>query len=1059
VAALVALGLTTGGLPLASAAPVGVPPAGATGGAVLQWSTGFDNSSTIGQPGSELAEVPEAVTDGVVSVASGYFHNLALTTHGKVIAWAAGHGLCCGPSVGSSLEVPEEARDHVTAIAAGTYHSLALKEDGSVVSWGESMNGELASVPEAAGSDVTAIAAGAFQSLALKEDGSVVAWGEYPGSMTSSTGLPQAAGHDITAISAGGQNNLALTEDGSVVSWGMVYQPGLTNYTWQEKPVPAAVQHHVVAISAGYSENLALLDDGSVVSWATTQYISGTDVEVAEIDLPDALDGDVTAIAAGLYSSLALKADGSVVSWSALYGNSSGGPLATMAVPTEAGSGVTAIAAGLSYNLAVKTTAVAPTLTADAPAGAGVVGTPYDYAFTATGVPAPTFAVTAGELPAGLALNPVTGALSGTPTAAGTSTFTVTAGNGVAPAAEGTSHTITVTQAPALMADAPPASAALGTAVSYTFTAGGSPAPTFAVDEGVLPPGLTLDPTTGVLSGTPTARGAYGFAVRAANGTDPDALGTWHTMSVTDAPALTSEAPASTAPLGVPFTHTFTATGFPAPTFGVASGELPAGLTLDAESGVLSGTPTETGASTFTVAAGNGIGTAASTAAITLSVTAAPTLTGDAPPETAPVGSAYEYTFAADGFPAPEFTVSTGSLPPGLTLDAATGELSGTPTATGTWNYAVTASNDVDPDAVGTSHSLVVTAVPVFTADSPPAAATLGEAYSYAFSASGYPAPRFVVTSGTLPAGLTLAEATGVLSGTPATAGTSTFTVKATNGIDPATVGAAHTVTVTARPTAPGQVVAAGGDAQVTVSWTAPTAGGPVDHYRVEAEPGDAFCETTGLSCVLGGEAGESYEVTVTPVGPTGLLGPEASATSTPVATPPVSTAPPADAEFSLTTTEGPLTRVELGQEITVVGTGFLPFSTASIVIYSTPRNLGQVVTDAGGNFSATVTIPADLDGSQHSLVAYGVDLDGAVRSLRMDVTVPQASGTAEPVTGTTAGEDAGAGAGEDADGSLAYTGAGPVVPIAITGALLVVAGAALAVVARRRRTAPGSTD
>jgi licheninase len=87
-------------------------------------------------------------------------------------------------------------------------------------------------------------------------------------------------------------------------------------------------------------------------------------------------------------------------------------------------------------------------------------------------------------------------------------------------------------------------------------------------------------------------------------------------------------------------------------------------------------------------------------------------------------------------------------------------------------------------------------AAPVFTASSPPATATVGTAYTYTFAASGNPAPTFRVASGALPAGLSLNATSGVLSGTPTTAGPATFTVAATNGVSPDAVTPSRTITV-----------------------------------------------------------------------------------------------------------------------------------------------------------------------------------------------------------------------------------------------------------------------
>lgn len=84
------------------------------------------------------------------------------------------------------------------------------------------------------------------------------------------------------------------------------------------------------------------------------------------------------------------------------------------------------------------------------------------------------------------------------------------------------------TSAPAFTSALPSGGATAGVAYSSTFTASGSPAPTFAVTAGTLPPGLLLNPTTGVLAGTPTTPGVYiGIQVTASNGTAPNATQTF----------------------------------------------------------------------------------------------------------------------------------------------------------------------------------------------------------------------------------------------------------------------------------------------------------------------------------------------------------------------------------------------------------------------------------------------------------------------------------------------------------------------------------------------------
>ena len=144
---------------------------------------------------------------------------------------------------------------------------------------------------------------------------------------------------------------------------------------------------------------------------------------------------------------------------------------------------------------------------------------------TAAGSPTPTLAL-AGSLPAGVtfaAHGDGTATLGGVPAAGagGTYTLTVTAANGVGAGATQT-LTLTVNEAPANGPPAftsPPLPTAMtsGVPVSLRLTATGNPAPTFSLLSGQLPPGLTLDPATGAITGTPTTPGTFTGTLRAAN--------------------------------------------------------------------------------------------------------------------------------------------------------------------------------------------------------------------------------------------------------------------------------------------------------------------------------------------------------------------------------------------------------------------------------------------------------------------------------------------------------------------------------------------------------------
>jgi hypothetical protein len=136
------------------------------------------------------------------------------------------------------------------------------------------------------------------------------------------------------------------------------------------------------------------------------------------------------------------------------------------------------------------------------------------------------------------------------------------------------------------------------------------------------------------------------------------------------------------------------------------------------------------------------------------------------------VGSAGSFTVAATGFPPPTFT-ETGALPPGITLTAS-GTLFGTPTgAGGVFPITITAANGISPNATQ-SFTITVYAYPVFTSATS-STFTKGQASSFDVTATGYPAPSIALTSGTLPAGVSFSDPTGVspgiLSGTPTVTG------------------------------------------------------------------------------------------------------------------------------------------------------------------------------------------------------------------------------------------------------------------------------------------------
>jgi hypothetical protein len=166
------------------------------------------------------------------------------------------------------------------------------------------------------------------------------------------------------------------------------------------------------------------------------------------------------------------------------------------------------------------------------------------------------------------------------------------------------------------------------------------------------------------------------------------------------------------------------------------------------------------------------------------------------PPTPVTATTPYNFTFATSGSsPLPTtFSLTSGSLPPGLTLSAS-GTIAGSATTIGTFNATVQADNGIAPAATE-SFTITVNPIPPSLTGNPPSPVPVDSPYNFAFTMNGYPTPTTSVTAGALPPGLSLSSA-GALSGTPTTPGTYNATVTATNGGTP---DATDTFTITVTP-------------------------------------------------------------------------------------------------------------------------------------------------------------------------------------------------------------------------------------------------------------------
>ena len=293
----------------------------------------------------------------------------------------------------------------------------------------------------------------------------------------------------------------------------------------------------------------------------------------------------------------------------------------------------------------------------------------------------------------------------------------------------------------------------VGTAGSFAITATGTPAPIYS-ETGARPAGVSLNSTTGLLSGTPAvgSGGVYPLTLTASNGTSPDA-NQGFTLTVNESPSITSPSNA-TFMVGVLQTFGVTTLGFPSPSV-TESGALPNGLSYNATTHAISGTPAAGSAGKYTLrfTASNSLGSSPVQTFI-LTVNQVPAITS-ANSETFAIGVQSSFNVTATGFPTPTVSME-GTLPTGITFSGGTGgaALTGKPAAgtAGTYNLTFTASNGVTPNAAQNfTLTVAAQAAPTFTSANN-ATFTVGAAGSFGVTASGAPTPSLSQTTGGLPA-------------------------------------------------------------------------------------------------------------------------------------------------------------------------------------------------------------------------------------------------------------------------------------------------------------------
>jgi len=451
-----------------------------------------------------------------------------------------------------------------------------------------------------------------------------------------------------------------------------------------------------------------------------------------------------------------------------------------------------------------------------APATAGVA---YNLALAAAGG-AGTLTWSAVGLPAnGLSINSTTGAITGTPTAKGTVSLTVTVTDSSTAGAKSASTPFIITvnnpAPPTITTTQAQVTAAPGTAASvygFTFHASGTGALTWSA-TGLPADGLSLAAGTGIVSGTPTSKATVSFTLTVSDAFGQSSAVTAFVLTVNNpaAPVITStQAQVTAAPgtVGSVYSFAFHATGTGTLTWSAVG--LPAdGLSLAASTGIVSGTPTtkQSVAFTMTVSDTFGQSSAATAFSITVNNPAAPVIsTTPAQVPSATVNVAYSFTFHGSGF-APLTWSTTPALSDGLSINSSTGVVTGTPTTATTLSFSVSLTDGLGQVTTVNGYSIVVSTESIVFTPSAPSTVTAGGTLSVNATVSndaGAGGVNWSVTCSSAPCGSFTASHTASGTATtydapaqPPTGGTVTITATAADAPSPVV---SAVVTINAQP-------------------------------------------------------------------------------------------------------------------------------------------------------------------------------------------------------------------------------------------------------------------
>ena len=573
-----------------------------------------------------------------------------------------------------------------------------------------------------------------------------------------------------------------------------------------------------------------------------------------------------------------------------------------------------------------------------------------------------------GTLPPGLSIDPSSGSITGTPTTAGSYPVTITATDDAGYSGN-TNFTWTITNTVSVTSpsDQTNGSGAAITAVPITATDSSSTATLTYSDGGTLPAGLSIDPTSGSITGTPTTGGVYAVTITATDGSGASGSATFN-WTITNTVSVTSPGDQSdvsgTAITAVPITATDSSST--ATLTYSDGGTLPPGLSIDPTSGSISGTPTTGGTYTVTITATDDAGySGAATFTWTIGNTVSVTSPGDQSDVSGTAITAVPIS-ATDSSAGATLTYSDGgTLPPGLSIDASSGSITGTPTTGGVYAVTITATDGSGASGFATFNWTITNTVSVTSpGDQSDGSGAPITAVPISATDSSSTATLTYADNGTLPPGLSIHPSSGSITGTPTTAGVYAVTITVTDNAGfSGSVSFNWTVTNAVSVTSPGDQTNGSGTAITPVAITATdsSAGATLTYSDGGTLPPGLSIDPSSGSITGTPTTGGVYAVTITATDGSGASG---SATFNWTITNTVSVTSPGDQSNVSGTaiTAVPITAADssAGATLTYSDGGTLPpglsIDASSGSITGTPST--------GGTYPVTITA---TDGSGYS--------------------------------------------------------------------------------------------